>query len=103
MLRNCVTSSFVFLRCRFCQVREQKFAAPSNPASIRMTFTGIARSMASNGAFARNASMNAPDVSAGRSFGAMPPPTKMPPVATVRSARFATPPETVKQAAQAVK
>ena len=53
-----------------------------------MTFTGIASSIASNGALARNARMNAPVVSAGRIFGAMPPPTNTPPVAIVRSARF---------------
>ena len=53
-----------------------------------MTFTGIASSSASSGALARNARMNTPVVSAGRIFGAMPPPMNTPPVASVRSARL---------------
>ena len=53
-----------------------KTAAPSSPVSaFRITFTGIAASSASNGAFSRNARMKRPSVSAGRIFGAMPPPT----------------------------
>ena len=53
-----------------------KTAAPSRPASaLRITFTGIAASIASSGGLARNARMNVPVVSAGRIFGAMPPPT----------------------------
>ena len=53
-----------------------------------MTAIGIVATNADNGSFARNASMNAPDSSAGRIFGAMPPPTYTPAVATIRSARL---------------
>lgn len=52
-----------------------KTAAPSSPDSaFRITFTGIADSIASSGGFARNARIKSPVVRAGRIFGAIPPP-----------------------------
>ena len=62
-------------------------AAPSNPASeLRITFTGIADNIAPSGGFARNARTKVPLASAGNILGAMPPPTKTPPVETTRIA-----------------
>src|SRR5439155_17974142 len=54
---------------------EAKTAAPSSPASaFRITFTGIASSSAARGGFSRNARMKVPSLSAGKIFGAIPPP-----------------------------
>jgi hypothetical protein len=50
-------------------------ADPISPASaFNITFTGISSSIVSSGGLSRKARMNAPVVSAGRIFGAMPPP-----------------------------
>ena len=49
---------------------------------------GIKQNIASSGGFARNARMKVPLANAGNTFGAMPPPTKMPPVETTRIARL---------------
>src|SRR5688500_905989 len=64
-------------------------AAPSRPASwFRITFTGIRESNSSIGGLLRKASMKSPRCTRGRIFGAMPPPTYTPAVATPRSARL---------------
>src|SRR5580692_2703295 len=64
-------------------------AAPSNPAlSLVMTCTGISSSSALNLPFSRKARMNKGPVSLERTFGEIPPPRKMPPVAMVLRARL---------------
>ena len=55
---------------------------------LRITETGTRDMKGSIGAFDRNASMKRPSRSAGRIFGAMPPPTNTPAVATERRARL---------------
>ena len=50
-------------------------AAPSRAASgLRITDTGMVATRSAIGSLARNASMNIPDSSAGKIFGAIPPP-----------------------------
>ena len=60
----------------------------SPASSLTMTLTGMPATNSAIGALARNACMNRPFCSAGRIFGAMPPPINTPAVATPRSPRF---------------